>query len=95
MEIQTHLKIISFLDATFNLANSTYRPYKKANDSLLYINISSSHPLQVIKQLQISIGELLMNDSWSEEIFNASKYEYEAALENSGYQQIELLFNKK
>ena len=80
---------------TLNLANGTYRPYKKANESLLYINTSSSHPPQVIKQLPTSINERLSNNSSSEEIFNASKYKYETALKNSGYQQTELIFNKK
>ena len=51
IENQTHLKIVNFLDVTFNLANGTYRPYKKANESLLYINTFSNHPPQVIKQL--------------------------------------------
>ena len=35
IEIQTHLQIVNFLDVTFNLATGTYRPYKKANKSLI------------------------------------------------------------
>ena len=31
IEIQTHLTIVNFSDVTFNLANGTYRPCKKAN----------------------------------------------------------------
>ena len=81
---------------TFNLANGTYRPYKKANDSLLYINTSSNRPPQVNKQLPTSINDrLLSKNSSSKEIFNASKYEYEIALKNSSYQQTELTFTKK
>ena len=79
----------------FNLVNGTYRPYKKANESLLYINTSSNHPPQVIKQLPISITERLSKNSSSKEIFQASEYEYEKALKNSGYQQTQLIFNKK
>ena len=48
IEIQTHLKIVNFLDVNSSLANGTYRPYKKAHGSLLYINTSSNHPPQVI-----------------------------------------------
>ena len=70
-EIQTHLKIINFLDVTFNLTNGTYRPYKEANESLLYINTSFNHPAQVIKQLTISLSERLSNNLSNEEIFNA------------------------
>ena len=83
------------LDVTFNLANGTYRPYKKANESLLYINTSSNHPPQVIKQLPTSISERLSNNSSKEEIFNASKFEYKTALKSSGYHQTKLIFSKK
>ena len=44
IKIRTNLKIVNFLDVTFNLTNGTYRPYKKPNDPLLYINTSSNHP---------------------------------------------------
>ena len=35
IEIETNLKIVNFLDVTFNLTNSTYRSYKNPNDNLL------------------------------------------------------------
>ena len=50
---------------------------------------------KVIKQLQTSICKRLSNNSSIEEIFNASKDEYETTLKNSGYQQIKLIFSKK
>ena len=37
IDIVTKLKIVNFLDITFNLNNGTVKPYKKPNDSLLYI----------------------------------------------------------
>ena len=36
-DIETNLKIINFLGITFNLNNGTFKPYKKPNNSLLYI----------------------------------------------------------
>ena len=57
IDIQTNLKEVDFLDVTLNLQNGTYRPYKKANDKLLYIHSSSNHPPQIIKQLPTSISE--------------------------------------
>ena len=77
------------MDLTLNLANDTYRPFKKANELLLEISTSSNHPPQLIKQLPRSISERLSNDSSNEEIFNASKYE------NTSYQQTKLIFRKK
>ena len=41
IDIKTNLKVVDFLDATFNLSNGTYKPYKKPNDTLLYINTSN------------------------------------------------------
>ena len=51
IEITTNLTEVDFLDVTFNLERNTYRPYKKPNDNLTYINTSSNHPPQIIKHL--------------------------------------------
>ena len=60
---------------------------------------TSTHPPTtlppVMKQLPTSISKWLSNNSSNKEIFNASKYEYETALKNSGYQQNKLIFSKK
>ena len=85
IDIQTNLKEVDFLDVTLNLQNGTYRPYKKANDKLLYIHSSSNHPPQIIKQLPNSISERLSKNSSNQEVFNTAKVEYEDALKKSGY----------
>ena len=85
IEIVTNLQEVDFLDVTFNLTNNTYRPYKKPNDNLTYINTSSNHPPNIIKQLTKTISERLSRNSSSIEIFNSSKLEYEDALKKSGY----------
>ena len=59
IKIETNLKIVNFLDVTFNLTNSTYRPYRKPNDTLLYIHTSLDHPPQIIEHLLDSIEERL------------------------------------
>ena len=85
IDIETNLKIVDFLDITFNLNNGTFKPYKKPNDSLLYIKKSSNHPPQIIKQLPKIINDRLSKNSSNEEVFNESKGEYENALKQSGY----------
>ena len=75
IDIQTNLKEEDFLDVTLNLQNGTYRPYKKANDKLLYIHSSSNHPPQIIKQLRNSISERLSKNSSNQEVFNTAKVE--------------------
>ena len=51
LEIKSNLKKVEFLDVMFNLITGLYTPYNKSNDDLLYINTSSDHPPQIIKQL--------------------------------------------
>ena len=94
IDIKTNLKVVDFLDATFNLSNGTYKPYKKPNNTLLYINTSSNHPPQVIKQLPSSIADRLSKNSSNKEMFNKTKPEYEKALKDSGYDSVELNYNQ-
>ena len=85
LEIKSKLKKVEFLDVTFNLITSLYTPYKKPNDNLLYINASSDHPPQMIKQLTNSINKRLCENSANEQVFNTVKPIYENALDKSGY----------
>ena len=85
IELTTNLTEVDFLDVTFNLERNTYGPYKKPNDNLTYINISSNHPPQIIKYLTQTRSETLSRNSSSAEIFEQSKPDYEEALKNCGY----------
>ena len=76
---------INFLGVTFNLRNGSYRPYKKPNNELKYINVLSNHPPQILKQLTRTISDRLSRNSSSELIFNESKHQYEDALSKSGF----------
>ena len=91
---ETSPKILDFFDITFKLNDGTYRPYKKPNDLLLYINISSHHLLQIINQLPKIINEHLSRNSSNDEVFNSSKYHYKKALRDNGYNDFEFKFNK-
>ena len=92
IEIKTNLHIADFLDVTFNLLDGTYKPYKKPNDQLLYVNTSSNHPPQIIKQLPISISNRLSNNSSNKQVFDMSKGEYEKVLRKSGYRNVNLIY---
>ena len=85
LEIKTNLKQVEFLDVTFNLITGFYKPYKKPNNNLLYINTSSDHPPPVIKQLTNSINNRLCENSANEQVFNTVKPVYENALHKNGY----------
>ena len=92
IEIALGMFEVNFLDVTFNLQTGTYRPYKKPNDTLMYINTSSNHPRQIINQLPTSINERLSKNSSNETVFNESKIEYIEALKRSGYKNPTLTY---
>ena len=83
-------KVVDFLDITFHLNDGIYKPYKKLNDTLLYINKSSNHPPQIISRLPRIISDRLFRNSSNKEVFNTSKEEYEEALKRSGHSNISL-----
>ena len=85
LEIKTNLKQVGSLDVMFSLITGLYTPYEKPNGNLLYINTSSNHPPQVIKQLTNSINKRLCENSANEQVFNTVKPVYENALHKSGY----------
>ena len=47
--IECNLKVVNYLDVTFNLNDASYRPYRKPNDEKHYIHIQSDHPPSIIK----------------------------------------------
>ena len=53
--IPCNMKIVNYLDVTFNLNDGTYKPYTKPNNEIKYIDKNSNHPPSVIRQIPLSI----------------------------------------
>ena len=88
--VTTNITSVDSLDVTFNLNNESYQPFRKPNNETKYIDISSNHPPQVLKQLQKSIEKRLSEISSTKqifEIFDNSKHLYEKALQESGFKE--------
>ena len=83
--IQCHLKILDYLDVTFNLTDSPHRPFNKTNKEINYIDKESNHPPSIIKQLPLSVERRLSKLSSNEKIFNDSIPTYQEALIKVGY----------
>ena len=83
--IQCNMKTVNYSDVTLNLKNSTYHPYQKENNQIIYIKLESNHPPTIIKQLPLSIESRLLSLYSSEEILNDSVNPYQDALDKSGY----------
>ena len=79
------MKRVNYLDITFNLNDSTYRPYQKENNEINYIHKESNHPPSIIKQLPLSIESRLSRLSSNENIFKNAIPVYDEALKRSGY----------
>ena len=49
--IQCNLKIVDYLDVTFNLTDSSYRPFNKTNNEINYISIYINNPTTLLPSL--------------------------------------------
>ena len=66
---QCNMKIVNYLDVTFNLNDGTYKPYSKPNNEIKYIRKNSNHPPDVIRRISLCIESRLSTLSFSEKIF--------------------------
>ena len=81
-----NLHVVDFLDIQFNLKTNSYKPYMKPNSVPVYINKSSNHPPQALKELPRTIKKRISSISSSKEISNNSKTIYEDTLKKSVFQ---------
>ena len=84
----------NYLDASFDLEKSSYKPFRKPNDKTLYVHTQSNHNKCTLKQIHNSVNKRLNTISSDEANFNEEKHHYEEALKTSGHQS-ELLFEEK
>ena len=81
--LDTDLTVVNYLDVTFDLHKDKFYPYRKPNDTPLYIHRDSNHPPHVTKQLPHSINKRLNEISCDKESFDTFKIDYVKALTNS------------
>ena len=77
------MKIVSYLDVTFNLNDVTFRPYQKPDNIIQYVHVESNHPPNIIKQISKTTEKHLFQLSSSEKIFNESSRFYKDKLHQS------------
>ena len=76
---------MDYLDVTFNLTDSSYRPFNKINNEINYIHKQSNHPPSIIKQLPLSVERHLSKLPSNEKIFNDSIPICQEAIIKAGY----------
>ena len=85
--IETNIRVANFLDTTFDLINDIYKPYRRPNDSPVYINKYSNHPPTVLRQLAKSLSKRISETSSNEQIFKESIPIYKEALKKSEFHE--------
>ena len=87
--IQCNMKIVNYLDVTFDLNGGTYKPYKERNyipnNEIKYIHKDSNHRPSVIREIQLSIESTLSILSFNEKIYQEAVPPYQKAFQNSGH----------
>ena len=83
--VETGTTTCNFLDVTLDLKENTHAPYRKPNDTPLYVHVDSNHPPNVIKQIPHSINARLNSISSSKQTFDEAAPAYQQALDKSGH----------
>ena len=83
--VESNLKVVNFLDVTFNLYSGKFYPYRKPNDRPVYINARSNHPPRVLQNIPAAINKRLSSLSCDQQVFTDAAPLYEEALIASGF----------
>ena len=83
--IDTNLTTADFLDVTLDLFTGKYFPYRKPNDSPLYVDASSNHPPNILEQVPTMVNTRLSSLPINEDEFNKAKPLYEKSRKSSGF----------
>ena len=85
--VETLLKQTDFLDVTLDLPTGRYWPFRKPNNTSLYIHAKSNHPPlpSIIKHLPTEICSRLSSIFCNNDEFVKAKPPYEEALQKSGH----------
>ena len=59
----------------------------KPNNQILYVNVGSNHPPNILQNIPASVNQRLSMISKNEEVFNNSVGPYQDALEKAGHVQ--------
>ena len=87
MDIKCNVKTVDYLDISFDLNTSIYKPFKKSNNKPLYINESSNHPPPMLKQIAKSVSKRITANSCNEDIFRKSVPFYNSILQDCGFNE--------
>ena len=75
LDIKCNLKVVDYLDITFDLKTGSYKPYRKPNNDTQYINSKSNHPPTILKQIPTAISNRISTSGYKEKLqFQPNKH---------------------
>ena len=92
LTVEVNLKRVDFLDAILDLSSGTTSSYRKPNDTPRYINIHSSHPPSVIKQIPKMVSDRISSLSSNKEAYDRAIPVYKEALSAAGHKTESVVF---
>ena len=93
--IDLGMKKTDFLDVSLDLDNNTFKPFRKDNASLFYIDANSNHPRYIKNELPRMVEKRISSLSANSNIFDNAMTEYSQILKKSNYKQQEYQFQEK
>ena len=87
LDIKYNLKIVDYLDISFDLNTGIYKPFNKLINKPLYISASSNHPPSVLKQIPKSVSKSVTANSCNEDIFCKSPPFYNSILQDCRFNE--------
>ena len=82
---KTNLKIVDYLDVTFDLQNNSCKPYRKPDNLPVYIHKHLNYPPTILNELPKSIAKRISDLSLSGNIFHDAIPVYKEALQKSRF----------
>ena len=80
LTFKVNIKATDFLDVKLVLEADEYKPFMKPNDTPLYIDTQSNHPLHIFRNLPAGIANRIATHSSSNTIFKQAEPPYNEAL---------------
>ena len=94
LEIKCNLKIVDYLDITFDLTTGLFKPCNKTNNIARYVNEKSNHPPSILKEIPKSVSKRISSNSCNEQVFSAAAPFYNDILDKCEYSE-KLTFDKE
>ena len=82
---EANIKVVDFLDVTFNSESESFKPFIKPNNVPQYVHRLSNHPPPVLKNIPVNVNKRLSSISSDEEMFKSAAPLYQEAINKSGY----------